>query len=60
MFCDLIIETGKRRFFVHKCVVGVASEFFKRAITIETKEKFVSVNKVSPSTMGDDAKPHLW
>ena len=53
-FCDFTIATGRRRFPVHKCVIGVASEFFKKAITAEMKEKyekFVTVNNVSPDIM---------
>ena len=53
-FCDFTIATETRRFPVHKCVIGVASEFFKKAITTEMKEKyenFVTVNNVCPDTM---------
>ena len=54
-FCDftIIAETAKsdssqmsmtsstpKRFRVHKCVIGVASDFFKMSITTEMKEKY--------------------
>ena len=53
-FCDFTVATETRRFPVHKCVIGVASEFFKKTITTEMKEKyenFVTVHNVSAETM---------
>ena len=58
-FCDFTIVAGadsltQTRFPVHKCVVGVASEFFKKSITTEMKEKYhniVTLVNVEPNVM---------
>ena len=53
-FCDFTIITGLQHFPVHQCLVGVASEFFKKAITTEMKKKYessVTVHNIKPETM---------
>ena len=40
VFCDFTIITESRRFQVHKCLIGIASDFFKKSITAEMKEKY--------------------
>ena len=43
VFCDFTITIESRRFQVHKCLIGIASEFFKKSITAEMKEKYENV-----------------
>ena len=40
VFCDFTTITESRRFQVHKCLIGIASDFFKKSITAEMKEKY--------------------
>ena len=53
-FCDFTIITDTRQFKVHKCLVGVASDFFKTSMTTEMIEKYqntITVQSVCDSTM---------
>ena len=40
LFCDFTIKTETQDFSVHKCLLGVTSEFFKRMFETNMKEKF--------------------
>ena len=40
IFCDFTIKTETQDFPVHKCLLGVVSEFFKRMFETNMKEKF--------------------
>ena len=53
-FCDFAVITQEQTFHVHKCVVGVASEFFKLSMTTNMQEKYqssVTVNNISDDIM---------
>ena len=52
MFCDFTIVTASRRFQVHKCLVGVASDFFKKSMTTQMQERYN--NSVSVKSVSDD------
>ena len=54
IFCDFTIITQSDHFPVHKCVVGIASEFFKKSMFTEMKEKYensVTVHNIRPKIM---------
>ena len=40
IFCDFTIKTESQDFSVHKCLLGVTSEFFKQMFETNMKEKF--------------------
>ena len=40
IFSDFIIKTGTREFPVHKCLLGVTSEFFRGMFESEMKERY--------------------
>ena len=40
LFCDFTVKTETKNFPVHKCLLGVTSEFFKRMFETNMKEKF--------------------
>ena len=53
-FCNFTIITDTCSFKVHKCLVGLASEFFKASMTIEMKENYqnaITVRNVSSDVM---------
>ena len=53
-FCDFTIKTGTQDFPVHKCLLGVTSEFFKRMFETNMKEKFencVKIETIEPEIM---------
>ena len=54
IFCDFTIITQSDHFPVHKCVVGISSEFFKKSMFTEMKEKYensVTVHNIRPKIM---------
>ena len=51
-FCDFEIKSKTRQFKVHKCLIGVASDFFKNLLTTNMKEKYQ--NHVIINTIDDD------
>ena len=42
IFSDFVIKTGKREFPVHKCLLGVMSNFFRGMFVSEMKERYQS------------------
>jgi len=49
-FCDGSLRAGIKEYPVHKCIVGAVSEYFKKLFTIEMREKYEKVVKVSKVT----------
>ncbi|XP_076817189.1 kelch-like protein 26 [Clavelina lepadiformis] len=46
-FCDFIIRCEDSEFHVHKCVVGLFSDFFKTMFASDMKEKYENETKIS-------------
>ena len=40
LFCDFTIKTESREFPVHKCLLGVVSDYFRVMFQVEMKEKY--------------------
>ncbi|XP_076812080.1 kelch repeat and BTB domain-containing protein 3-like [Clavelina lepadiformis] len=53
-FCDFSIQTGPEIFSVHKCVLGLSSDYFATMFTTEMKEKYettVTLDDINPDVM---------
>ena len=40
IFCDFIIKTESREFHIHKCLLGLMSDFFRGMFQVEMAEKY--------------------
>ena len=53
VFCDFTVIIEFCRFQVHKCLIGIASDFFKKSITAE-KKNTVTIYTIKGNVVPDD------